>query len=86
MSASPVTVADAHQLEASALDAAWARVLHDLPAMALLGPSGGRTREALAFAIEEAANNGVTDIAEMTEFALRALPGFRKPTKLRQRI
>ena len=49
-----------------------------MPSLSQAEPAGRQTRDTLARAIFEAASNGITDTAEMTDFALRALPKFRK--------
>jgi len=70
------------QLEA-ALEAAWAKALADNPDISLSDTYASLTRDKLARAVIEAARNGIADTAEMTEFALQALPGFRTPKRAR---
>jgi len=75
--------AKVRQLEA-ALDAAWAKALAENPDISHSDTYARLMRDKLARAIIEAARNGIADTAEMTEFALQALPGFRTPKRTRQ--
>ena len=73
----------AQTLRNAAVEAAWDRALEKLPALALLGETGGSLRRAMAAAVDEALAAGIVDPEELTRAATARFSTLRTPNSVR---